>query len=132
MPEVPEDVPAGMLLGDVRPELANFYKYDPDSPTHTLEEFLEIEGDRLQICDRGKTERFEGLAAAVEETLLALRDQVVETGADFVVLVIPDSFQVHEDILAAEEHRRPEDGEGQAGPPDLALEEGLAPEVGQG
>ena len=56
---------------------------------------------RLRLFDRELTGRFEGLLEILERTLLVLHAQVDETGADFVVLVIPDVLQVHEEVLSA-------------------------------
>ncbi len=99
-PQGREHSRGGALVSDIYPG-AKPYRYDPNDPVHSAEDFLAIEAKRLRLFDRELTGRFEGLLEILERTLLVLHAQVDETGADFVVLVIPDVLQVHEEVLSA-------------------------------
>ena len=75
-------------------------RFDDERPSFTEEAYLDLEARRLALCHRGDAERFERRLARVAEILTAFRDEVESTGAYFLVLVIPDEFQVDPELFA--------------------------------
>jgi hypothetical protein len=66
-------------------------------PLYSPERLLEIESQRIRLCDRGQSEAFDELFARLASVLRDLRREVEATGADFCVVVLPDRFQVNRD-----------------------------------
>jgi hypothetical protein len=75
--------------------------YDPMKPSFTEDRYVEIEAERMEICLRDKREHFETLFDRVRRTLTDIRNQVAVTGADFMVMIIPDEYQVNPEVTAA-------------------------------
>jgi hypothetical protein len=96
-----------------------------DRPKLEEERFLEIEARRMLLCHRSQRTTFETLLAGVAEVLVSFRDEVEATGARFLVMVIPDEYQVSP-RLAAEIVER--DG-GSIGDYDLGLPQRRLTEV---
>lgn len=67
--------------------------------TRTPERFLEIEANRFEICRRD-SQPFHEQAAAIGKILRRLDRQVRAAGAQLVVMLIPDEFQVDPALAA--------------------------------
>lgn len=89
----------GHPLGSELPGYAE--AFDGDAPTFAEDAYLELEARRLALVDRRDTKRFERRFAQVAEVLTDFRREVEAVGARFVVLVIPDEFQVDQELLNA-------------------------------
>ncbi len=81
-------------------------------PNLTPEALLEVEGDRMRICDASWSDSFETLFERAAKTIAALHEEVALAGAELLVVIIPDRFQVNveerAEILAFKP--RPEQG----------------------
>jgi len=71
---------------------------DPERLTFSREEHLAIEAERLEICLRDNASRLRALASDVANVLARLDAEVRRTGAEFVVMLIPDEYQVNETL----------------------------------
>jgi hypothetical protein len=74
-------------------------RWDPTRPTFSRDEFLAIEARRLALCRRADSDLFERVLDEVGATLLAFGSSVERTGARYVVMLIPDEFQVSPKVL---------------------------------
>ncbi len=72
-----------------------------DRPSFDEEAFLDIEAKRMVLCRRGLEAEFEQLLEDVGRTLVAFEREVRATGARFVVMVVPDEYQVDAGVRAA-------------------------------
>jgi hypothetical protein len=72
---------------------------DLERLTLSRDEHLAIEADRLRICLRDHQPQLLQLATDVAQVLARLDAEVRAIGADLVVMVIPDEFQVDEQLL---------------------------------
>jgi hypothetical protein len=72
---------------------------DLERLTFSRDEHLAIEAERLQISLRDNRARLRELAADVAQVLARLDAEVRRAGAEFVVMVIPDEYQVNEQLL---------------------------------
>jgi hypothetical protein len=70
---------------------------------------LEMETERSAICERATSESFEALFAKTAKVIASLHDEVRASGAEFLLVVIPDRFQVNPD-----ERRRIVESEGRS------------------
>lgn len=79
--------------------------FDPSRPTFTRERFIGIEAERMALCLRSEDAAFRRLADRTSGVVTQLADEVRETGARFVVMMIPDQYQVDptvvEEVLSA-------------------------------
>jgi hypothetical protein len=66
-------------------------------PLYSPERLLEIESQRMRLCDRGQSEAFDELFDRLAAVVRDLRREVESAGADFRVVVLPDRFQVNRD-----------------------------------
>jgi hypothetical protein len=66
-------------------------------PLYSPERLLEIESQRMRLCDRGQSEAFDELFDRLAGVLRDLAREVEADGADFCVVVLPDRFQVNRD-----------------------------------
>lgn len=76
-------------------------RYDPMRPALTEDEFLAMEGRRASISRADRESAFRRLFGQASTTLKQLADEIERSGAKMLVLVIPDSFQVEEDLFTA-------------------------------
>jgi hypothetical protein len=76
-------------------------RFQPDRPTFSEGRFLEIEARRMTLCRDDKAADFERLLERVGATLVAFHDEVDATGARFLVMIIPDEYQVDPRVSAA-------------------------------
>jgi len=65
-----------------------------DRPTFRREKFMEIEARRMALCLEENNASFEFLLDKVGATLMAFHQEVEDMGGRFVVMVIPDEYQV--------------------------------------
>jgi lysophospholipase L1-like esterase len=72
---------------------------DLERLTFSREEHLAIEAERLQICLRRHQARLAELASDAAQVLGRLEADVRRTGAELVVMFIPDEYQVNERLL---------------------------------
>jgi hypothetical protein len=63
-------------------------------PRHSEETYLEIEARRIQICLRTRRPWFDQRSSEVLGVLSRFRDEVRAAGSEFVLVMIPDEFQV--------------------------------------
>lgn len=75
--------------------------FDETLPSFREEAYLAIEAERLSLCLAGETGRFATRLARVLETIDQLDAHVRAIGARFVVLLIPDEYQVDPAVFAA-------------------------------
>lgn len=83
-------------------ELPGFREsFDEDAPTMSAELYHEIEAERLEICLRSKSLEFRLRFDRVAQLLERFAWEVRQSGADFLVMIIPDEFQVDPEVLTA-------------------------------
>jgi hypothetical protein len=84
--------------------------FDPRRPTFSRERFVAIEAQRMALCLRSEEEAFRRLADRATGVVIDLATEVGQAGARFVVMVIPDQYQVDqtliEEILSSRGTRR--------------------------
>ena len=73
--------------------------FDPDRPTFNRERFVAIEAERMALCLRSEEEAFRQLADRTAGVVTDLADEIGRAGARFVVMVIPDQYQVDQIIV---------------------------------
>ena len=117
-----EDFGGGRSLPDYRET------FDPFRPTFGYERFLAIEAQRMALCLRSEEVAFNRLADRAAEIVIDLASGVEGTGARFVVMIIPDQYQVDralvDEVLSAN-GKRPEDYDFDR--PQRVLREALEP-----
>lgn len=97
----PDDLPSAAVAGDDGEVMGREFLgrwlgipgYEPTTPSFDEQEFLEVEARRMQVCQR-ENPRFDLCRARVLELLEALDHAVTEAGARWVLMIIPDEFQV--------------------------------------
>lgn len=103
---------SGETPGPGRPIPEYREAFDPDRPTFNRERFVAIEAERMALCLRSEEEAFRWLADRTAGVVTDLADEVRQTGARFVVMVIPDQYQVDqtlvEEVLSSTGSRREE------------------------
>jgi len=68
-------------------------------PVHNRPQwYIELEAARIRICLRSQRQRFLRLAADVGDVLGRFAAEVRDAGAEFVVVTIPDEFQVDPEL----------------------------------
>ncbi len=75
--------------------------FDPNRPTFNRERFVAIEAERMALCLRSEDEAFRQLADRTAGVVADLADEVRQAGARFVVMVIPDQYQVDDALVDA-------------------------------
>lgn len=75
--------------------------FDERAPSFQDDAYLAIEAERLSLCLRNETGRFATRLARVLETLDQLDARVRASGARFLVMLIPDEYQVDPEVFAA-------------------------------
>ncbi len=73
--------------------------FEPNRPTFGRDRFLAIEAGRMALCLRSEEEGFRRLADIAAATVSELADEVEATGARFVVMLIPDQYQVDDSLV---------------------------------
>jgi hypothetical protein len=68
--------------------------YDPLQPSFSNAQFVRIEARRMDLCRADTADDLRQLLDGVMPVLGQFRDEVAAAGARFVVMVIPDEFQV--------------------------------------
>jgi hypothetical protein len=76
------------------------FVYDDTRPTFSPEAFAEVERDRMTLCLDAARGRFAARLDRVVRVLREIEAQVSRSGARLVVMVIPDEYQVHDDVAA--------------------------------
>jgi len=74
--------------------------YDPNRPSMSKERFMEIESSRLAICEKSKLRKFNKLFEIVKKIILEIHRGVIQTGSDFLLVLIPDEFQVNDPLFS--------------------------------
>lgn len=94
--------------GEAIPEYRE--NFNPDRPTFDRDRFVAIETERMALCLRSQDGAFRELADRAAEVVSDLADEVGRTGARFVVMLIPDQYQIDqmlvEDVLRTTGARR--------------------------
>jgi lysophospholipase L1-like esterase len=97
------DKPAGTSGGFELPGYT--HPWPTDRATFSEERYVKIETRRMALCLHRENDRFERLLGNVGSTILKFRREVEDAGARFVVMVIPDEYQidlqVQRDVMAA-------------------------------
>jgi len=75
------------------------YLYDPNKPTFTRQAFLDVVGSRMSITHHANRVMFKTLLTHLKPVLLWFRDSVVQKNAKFLVMLIPDEYQVYPALL---------------------------------
>ncbi len=73
--------------------------FDPDRPSIKRDSFIAIEAERMAICLRSEEEAFRQLADRAAGVVIELADEVRQAGVRFVVMVIPDQYQVDQSLV---------------------------------
>jgi hypothetical protein len=73
-------------------------KFNPSRPTFSERHYLRIESSRMRLCLVDRRDTFELLLRSVMTVLENFHRQVGEAGARFVLMVIPDEFQVDPEL----------------------------------
>jgi hypothetical protein len=73
--------------------------FDPDRPTFDRADFVAIETTRMALCRRSETGVFERLLGRVARVVIQLAGEVEDAGARFVVMIIPDQYQIDGQLL---------------------------------
>jgi len=84
--------------GVERPQYRDIYR--EDRPLLSEAVYLEIERGRLQLVVDDQRETFERLFEQVRRVLIRLHRSVRAQGAELVMVLIPDEFQVSEALMA--------------------------------
>ncbi|RKZ87643.1 MAG: hypothetical protein DRR19_13390 [Candidatus Parabeggiatoa sp. nov. 1] len=82
------------------------YRYDPNKPTFARQAFLDIVSSRMSITHNANRALFATLFANLKPVLLFFRDSVVNSNAKFVVMMIPDEYQVYPSLLKEAAHNK--------------------------
>ncbi len=88
------------------------YTRDPRQRTFSKARYLEIQGEHMRISMKEEREWFERRAGGIIQVLNRFDDEVRRMGAEFVVMIIPDEYQVNEALqrrVLKHLHLRPED-----------------------
>jgi hypothetical protein len=85
------------------------YAYDPDAPTFSESAFLRVVHKRMRLVKKDRREEFDLAFERVTSVLRQLRDEVDAGGAELVLVMIPEEYQVDPAMLALAA-RRHKDG----------------------
>ncbi|MEE8526663.1 MAG: SGNH/GDSL hydrolase family protein [Thermoanaerobaculia bacterium] len=75
----------------MKPEQIGPVRDDPQA-------YLQLEANRIQICRASQRNEFLRLAADVDDVIRRFATEVRASGADFLVVIIPDEFQVDPEL----------------------------------
>jgi hypothetical protein len=75
--------------------------FDPERPTFSADAFLAIEEKRMALCLKSERDAFDARFEAAALTLQAFHREVSRSGAEFLVMVIPDEYQVNPAVRRA-------------------------------
>ncbi|HSN54264.1 MAG TPA: hypothetical protein VLT32_06310 [Candidatus Sulfomarinibacteraceae bacterium] len=75
--------------------------FDGGLPTFPEGRFLAIEAERMALCLRSEEAAFEALARRTAAVVGELAAEVEASGASFVVMLIPDQYQVASELAGA-------------------------------
>jgi hypothetical protein len=64
-------------------------------PFYSHERLIQIESQRMRLCDRGQGAAFDELFERVSSVVRDFHQEVTAAGVDFHVVVLPDRFQVN-------------------------------------
>jgi acetyltransferase AlgX (SGNH hydrolase-like protein) len=92
-------IPAGRAGGYELQDYAA--SYDDRRPSFTAPMFAAIEDERLSLCLRRDRWKFDFRFDRAARTVEAMHADVTRAGAHFVIMVIPDQYQVDRETLAA-------------------------------
>lgn len=90
--EAPEDRPPGTEIE------AYLSKYDPLRPTFSEKSYLLLEWERSRICRPAHREEFDRMFRATTAVIRDLHHSVRRQRARFLVLIIPDEYQIDPDL----------------------------------
>jgi len=73
--------------------------FNPNRPTFDHDAFIEIEARRIALCLKGEAEAFDELAARAVAVVTKLVAEVEAGGARCLVMVIPDQYQLDQELV---------------------------------
>jgi hypothetical protein len=73
-------------------------RFQPERPSFDAAAFLDIERDRMSLLHVSRRAEFERLFQETGAVLDVFASEVRDAGAELVVLVVPDEFQVHAEV----------------------------------
>jgi len=73
--------------------------FDPNRPTFNREHFVAIEAQRMTLCLRSEEEAFREVADRTAGVVIDLATEVRHAAVRFVVMVIPDQYQVDQGLV---------------------------------
>ena len=82
----------------------NNYVYNPNQPTFVRPTFLNVVGSRMAITHKANYARFAAKFANLKPVLSLFRDSVINSNTKFVVMMIPDEYQVYPSLLQEAAH----------------------------
>jgi len=77
----------------------NNYVYDPNQPTFVRPTFLNVVGSRMAITHKANYAQFTKKLANLKPVLSLFRDSVISSNTKFMVMMIPDEYQVYPSLL---------------------------------
>jgi hypothetical protein len=81
------------------------YEYDGNTPTHSERNFAGLVSARMRICKKTSQFTFEKLFSKVSSVLLEFYNEVTSSGAEFLLVMIPEEYQVDNQVFSdAAEH----------------------------
>ncbi|MFC1853676.1 hypothetical protein ACFL27_26125 [candidate division CSSED10-310 bacterium] len=75
------------------------YNYDSDMPTFSEQIYAETTAYRMEMCRKANREVFKNLFKKASSILLEFHEEVTASGSEFLVLFIPDEYQVDKDVF---------------------------------
>ncbi|MEM7306444.1 MAG: hypothetical protein AAF682_07235 [Planctomycetota bacterium] len=103
----PPGAPPGIPLDEFDPRYV--YPYDPSLPSFTEDAYLATEARRMTLCVRASDALFQRFLEPAVEVLSALQAEVEAGGAELLVMVIPDEYQIDPELArsVAKRMKRP-------------------------
>jgi len=80
------------------------YIYDPNQATFVRPTFLNVVSSRMAITHKASHALFAAKFANLKPVLSLFRDSVISSNAKFVVMMIPDEYQVYPSLLEEAAH----------------------------
>jgi len=80
------------------------YIYDSNQPTFVRPVFLNVVGSRMAITHKANHAQFVTKFANLKPVLSLFRDSVINSNTKFVVMMIPDEYQVYPSLLEEAAH----------------------------
>jgi len=90
-PDIPRRSTGGFELDD--------YEYDSGLPSYDRRDYLEIVARRMRSSHADFSRRFQAGLDRLEPRLRTFRDEVELSGAELLVVLIPDEYQLYPDLL---------------------------------